>query len=136
MQISNYTVSLVGATWVDVNSNFTLDGQPDLLPDVLAVNNSLYNLFHCPVGSRGRIFQPLYGSMWYEWIHEPIDQSTATKMEMATIQAIQRWEPRVKVSTTDSYIIPNYTLPGYDVRISYSLLLNRQTYAVAFNIKL
>ncbi len=132
MAITNY--SLVGATWVDVNSNFTLDGNPDLLPDVPAIGNSLYNLFQCPIGSRGRIFQPTYGSLWWQFIHEPLDPITATKMQMASIGAIQSWEPRIQINVSDTYINPNYTLPGYDVRISYTLTLNGQQYAVSFSL--
>lgn len=135
MTVSNYSLSLVNATFIDVNTNFTQDGQPDLLPDVAAVNTALYNLFHCPIGARGRIFQPTYGSLWWEWLQEPIDEITADKMRMSTIQAIQTWEPRIQVNLDASTITPNYSLPGYDVRIQYLLTLNQKTYAVAFNIK-
>jgi phage baseplate assembly protein W len=136
MNPTSYQVSLNGATWIDVNSNFTLDGNPDLLPDVMAVQNSLFNLFNCPIGARGRIFQPQYGSLWYQFLQEPLDQVTANKMQMATINAIQTWEPRIQVDTSNSYINPNYTLPGYDVRIAFIFTLTGQKQGLKFQLTL
>lgn len=134
MNVTNYQMSIQGATWIDVSSNFTLDGNPDLLPDTLAVQNSLYNLFNCPIGARGRIFQPTYGSLWYEFLQEPLDQTTANKMQMSTVQAIQTWEPRIQIDVSNTYIVPNYSLPGYDVRIAFTLTLNGQKQSVKFQL--
>lgn len=135
MQITDFQVSLQGAVWIDVNTLFTMNNLPDRLPDAQAVQYcGLYNLLNCPIGSRGRIFQPEYGSMWQEFIHEPIDQATADKMQVAMLQALQRWEPRITVDFTDSGIVPDLSLPGYNVRIAYSLNLNMQKQAVSFNL--
>ena len=135
--VTNYQLSLNGATWIDVNTLFTINGQPDRLPDVLAVQNSLYNLFNCPIGARSRIFQPDYGSMWYQFLQEPLDQSTANKMQIAMIQAIARWEPRITVDFSNSFVTPDLTLPGYQVRIAFSLNLNlnaNNSSAVSFSV--
>jgi phage baseplate assembly protein W len=123
-QISNYQLSLTGATWVDVNSQFTVNNLPDRLPDVLAINNSIYNILNCPIGARSRIFQPEYGSLWYQFLQEPLDQTTANKMQVAMIQALGRWEPRITIDNSNSYVTPNLSLPGYQVRIAFSLNLN------------
>jgi phage baseplate assembly protein W len=134
MAVTSYQLSLNGATWIDANSLFTVNGQPDRLPDEMAVQNSLYNLFNCPIGARARIFQPDYGSMWYQFLQEPLDQSTANKMQVAMIQAIARWEPRITVDFSNSYVTPDYTLPGYNVRIAFSLNLNAKPSAISFNV--
>jgi hypothetical protein len=55
-QTTAYMLSIDGATWIDVNSQFTVDSNPDRLPDVLAVSNSIYNLLNSPLGSRSRIW--------------------------------------------------------------------------------
>jgi phage baseplate assembly protein W len=133
--VTNYMISIESATWIDVNSQFTLNSMPDLLPDALAVQNSLYNILNCPIGARGRIFQPTYGSLWYQFLQEPIDQTTANKMHMSTIQAIQTWEPRITVDIANSYINPDYTLPGYDVRIAFSLNLTSQKQNISFQLQ-
>lgn len=134
MQVTNYQISVNGATWIDANSQFTQDGLPDLLPDMLAINNSLYNILNCPIGARGRIMQPTYGSLWYQFLQEPVDQTTANKMQMATIQAIQTWEPRIQVDNSNSYINPDYTLPGYNVRIAFIVTLTSAKQSLQFNL--
>ncbi|QBQ74644.1 baseplate assembly protein [Burkholderia phage BcepSauron] len=131
-----YQLSTVDAVWVDASSKFTMDGNPDLLPDVLAVNNSLYNLFSCQIGARARIFQPEYGAALLTFLQEPLDQGTADKIQVAFIQAIARWEPRIKLDFSNTWVRPDYTLPGYQIRIAYALNLNLSTQGVAgFTIK-
>jgi phage baseplate assembly protein W len=135
VQLTNFQTSLSSATWIDASSTFTLDTKPDLLPDALAVNNSLYNLFNCPVGGRGRIFQPEYGTYWYQFLQEPIDQVTANQMKISMIQAIARWEPRINIDTSNSFIQPDFSLPGYNVRIAFDIplsFLKQQT--LSFNL--
>jgi phage baseplate assembly protein W len=134
-QITNFQTDLTDATWIDVNSQFTVNAQPDRLPDSQAISNSLFNLFNCEIGGRGRIFQPTYGSGLYWYLQEPLDQITANKLNIATIQAIQRWEPRILVDNSNSYVNPNYNLPGYDVRIAFTVLLTSQKSQVTFQLQ-
>jgi phage baseplate assembly protein W len=133
-QNTQYQLSLNGATWIDFNSLFTMDSNPDRLPDVLAVGNSIYNLLSSAMGSRSRIFQPEYGASLYQFIQEPLDQSTANKIRIGFIQALARWEPRITIDMANSYVNANYSTYGYDVRIAYSLNLNQKTAAVAFYV--
>jgi phage baseplate assembly protein W len=114
-----YQISTAGATWIDVNTDVTQNTLPDRLPDTLAITRcSLINLFNCPIGSRGRIFQPTYGSMWYQFLQEPIDDITAGNMRIAMIQAISKWEPRITLDYSNTSITPDLTIPGYVVKIS------------------
>ena len=113
-----YQLSLTGATWVDTNSQFTINNLPDRLPDQLSISlSSLYNLFNCPIGARGKIFQPEYGSEWYFFLQEPIDEITAAKMRIAMIQAIARWEPRIVLDYSQTSITPDENAAAYYVRI-------------------
>lgn len=133
--LTNFQISLNLATWIDVNSSFTINTNPDLLPDALAVSNSLYNLFNCPVGGRGRIFQPEYGTYWYQFLQEPIDQITGNQMKISMIQAIARWEPRITVDTSQSFIQPDFSLPGYNVRIAFDIPLSfLKQQSLSFNL--
>lgn len=129
-----YQLELANAVWVDVNSQFTIDSNPDRLPDVLAIANSIYNLLNSPLGSRSRIFQPEYGASLYQFLQEPLDQSTANKIRIGFIQALARWEPRITLDLANSYVRPNYNMYGYDVRIAYSLNINQQTAALSFYV--
>jgi phage baseplate assembly protein W len=136
-QITQFQLSLAGATWIDLNSQFGQNTLPDRLPDGQALQNDLNNLLSCWIGGRSRTFQPEYGSMWYQFLQEPIDQSTANKMQMAMIQALARWEPRITVDFGNSYITPDLTLPGYQVRIAFTININLNSgpSTLSFNIQ-
>jgi phage baseplate assembly protein W len=134
-QITNFQFSTVGATWVDANSQYTQNNQPDRIPDAYAISNSIYNILNCAIGGRGRIFQPTYGSLWYQFLQEPIDQVTSNKMNLSTIQALARWEPRILIDNSNSYVQPNYSLPGYNVQIAFTVLLTSQKQQVTFQLQ-
>jgi phage baseplate assembly protein W len=135
MNISKYTVSLSGATLVDINPQFTRDNLPDRIPDNLAVTNSLvHNLLKCTPGERARIFEPSYGSMWLHFIHEPIADITAKKMEIYMIQALAKWIPQITLDRQNTYISVAPDLPGYYVSIQFSSPYSVGTSLVSFNL--
>lgn len=136
MAVTNYQLSLQSATWVDANSRFTTGALPDRLPDVMAINNSLFNLFNCPVGARGKIFQPEYGSEWYAFLQEPIDAITAMKMRISMIHAIQRWEPRLVLDFSNTSIVADPRLPGYKVTIAGIEVLTNTPLQIQFTEQL
>lgn len=133
--ISNFKIQLRGATWIDVNTLVTQNGLPDRLPDDLAIQyGSLFNLFNCAIGQRSRIFQPTYGMLWIEFLQEPIDQITANKMQLGMLQALAKWEPRIKVDLGQSYVTPDLSLPGYQVGVSFTLGLTSQRQSMTFAV--
>jgi phage baseplate assembly protein W len=133
-QITQYQTSLQNATWIDVNSQFTVNAEPDRLPDAMAVGVSIFNLLNSPLGSRSRIFQPEYGASLYQFLQEPLDQSTANKIRIGFIQALARWEPRITLDMANSYVTANFSTYGYDVGIAYSLNLNARPASMSFYI--
>jgi phage baseplate assembly protein W len=133
--LTQWQTSLNGATWVDTSSLFTMNNMPDLLPDALSIQyGSMYNLFSCAIGERSRIFEPTYGMYWKQALQEPIDNITATKMQIGMIQALARWEPRIQVDVANSYVTPDLSLPGYQVQIAFTLGLTSQRQAVSFAV--
>ncbi len=119
---TNYQLGLSNAIWIDINTQYSLNNLPDRIPDTQAVvNSSLYNLFNCQPGERGRTFQPEYGSRWRQFIHEPICDATAAKMEIFMVEAIRRWEPRITIDPTYTSITPDTSIPGYVVRIAFTM---------------
>jgi len=116
----------VNVVWLDVNTLMGASPRPDLVPDVQAINNSLYNLFRCPIGARGPIFQPEYGSAIFRLLHEPMDYITANKVKMYLFQAIQRWEPRIILDMANSRVDPDTARNAYNVRVSYTLVATKQ----------
>jgi len=120
--------SLQGAVWIDVNSLIGMNALPDRIPDATAVKVSgLFNLFNCPIGGRSRTFEPLYGSFWYQFLQEPISDSTAESMRMCMVQAIATWEPRIQLDQANTFIKPDLNIPGYVVRIAFRMLQGSDT---------
>lgn len=115
------------SVWLDVNTLMNVNGRPDLLPDVQAINNSLYNLFRCNVGARGPIFEPEYGTNLMKLIHEPIDNITANKIRLFLIQAIQRWEPRIIIDLSRTTVKPDLNTNSFRVQVYYTIVGINQT---------
>ena len=109
------------ATWKDANSNYGLNVLPDVVADKNAIINSLNNLMNCVPGQRSRTFQPLYGNWVKSLLHEPINESTSIKMAQYILSSISRWEPRIVVDTNNSFVIPDLSIPGYRVSITFSI---------------
>jgi phage baseplate assembly protein W len=107
--------------WLDVNTRIGLNGRADLVSDIQAVNNSLYNLFRCPIGARGPIGQPEYGTSLIWILHEPLDFITANKIKIVIIQAIQRWEPRVVLDMKNTSVTPVIATMSFQAAVHYTL---------------
>ena len=135
MKVSGYQLKLEGATWIDVNTQFTIDNLPDRVPNQLAiVNCSLYNLLNCAPGQRARTFQPTYGSMWLAFIHEPILDITAAKMESMMLDSIEQWVPQIQIDPSGTNIQADTSIPGYRVRISFSTPFANDPQQVKFEV--
>ena len=132
VNITPHTYKIGQVAWLDVNSSIRQNGKPDLLPDIHAINNSIRNLFSCPIGARGRIFQPTYGTFLYNLLHEPLDQETAFRLRATLIQSLEKWEPRIKLDNANTQITTLPTLPGYSVRVVYFYILTSQRQSVTY----
>lgn len=107
------------AIWSDVNTNLTRNQLAPVVTNNSAISNSLFNLLNCLPGGRARTFQPTYGSILYQFIHEPITDLTAAKMRIWLVQAIANWEPRVKLNEELTIIEASLELPGYMIRLAW-----------------
>lgn len=111
------------AIWSDINPLFGENNLPARLPDAQAVLYcSLYALLNCPVGDRGGIFEPEYGSSLYWFLQEPCDELTAEKIRTSIINCIQRWEPRLQINRSSTTVIPNTYTGTYSVHIAATYL--------------
>lgn len=135
--VKNYKLNLDGATWIDVNTRFTIDNLPDLVTDDMAIiHSSLFNLFNCIPGQRARTFQPEYGSRWRSFIHEPPSDVTAAKMQLMMFESIKRWEPRVNLDLDRSSIEYSPNIPGYMVRLFLTMPNLASSQQVQFEVPL
>ena len=131
--LTPYQSRIQNSVWLDVNSQFATNRQPERLSDAQSVLYvSFFTLMNCPVGARGRIFQPEYGSsiMWF--LHQPISEITAQQMRMSLMQTFGRWEPRITLDWAGTSIIPDYSLPGYRVRLTGTFNLSKELVSVDF----
>lgn len=123
-------------TWLDVNPQFTTNSQPERFADVNSVLYcSLFNLMNCPIGGRGRIFQPEYGSSLMWFLQESISSITAQKIRLAIMQIFGKWEPRIELDYRNTEINPDYNLPGYRIRVAGRFKVSKEYASVEFALK-
>lgn len=119
--------------YVDVNPDPVGNAKGDLLFEKDAViYGSLRNLFACPVGDRGRIFRPTYGTTLYNFLGEPLDGLTANKLHMVIVQAAQSEEPRIEVLTGLTRVIPVPELPGYRILFGFKIVGENSIHQASF----
>jgi phage baseplate assembly protein W len=104
---------------VDVNSLLGINGLGVLVRGADAINNSIYNILSCLLGTRA--YQPLYGSMLPHYIWDQVNVATAQKIRIAAIQALENYEPDILLDISRTRIEPLSTGTGYDVTIAYVL---------------
>lgn len=122
LALPNPSRQKVGVVWLDVNTRMGLNGRPDLVSEVYAIGNSLYNLMRCPIGARGPIGEPEYGTLLYQYLHEPCDYITGNKIRVTLIQAIQRWETRIRLDMNRTSVTPEFSQNRFLVTIAYFLI--------------
>ena len=124
-----------GATFVDLNPRPSTTHYGEFLLDETAIIiGSLHNLLRCPIGDRGRIHEPQYGTMLYSLLQEPMGPITASKIRAACIQAIERWEPRAEILADQTAVIPDRSMPGYLVQVGLRLKVTKKS--VRFDVGL
>lgn len=116
---------------VDVNSLLGINGLGVLVKGVDAVNNSIYNILSCLLGTRA--YQPQYGSMLPHYIWDQVNPATAQKIRIAAIQALENYEPDIILDISRTVIVPLERGDGYDVTIAYILREDNTTGNVRFS---
>ncbi len=135
----NYTIPIdklrSQALYADLNSLFGQEGKGDLLYGREAVRQAIFNIFRTAPGEAGPIFQPDFGSLLPMLLQEPLDERTAFQLRAATIQALQRWEPRIEIDLARTDIVVDNVQPGYRVTISYVLRETGDSATTSFLLK-
>lgn len=123
-------VNYAEVVWIDVNTNFGEDVDPELVADVEAINNSLFNLLTCPIGTRP--FEREYGCELIQALFEPADSQTAQFLSLTLFQAIRTWEPRVILDRARSRVDESRDGQGFDITIAYTVVRTRQNSTYSF----
>jgi len=85
--------------------------------DASAIKQAIVNLLLTNKGER--LMNPEYGSDIRSYLFEPLDYATASQITTNIRYSIDRWEPRISVSTLKAY--PNFDDNGFDVEMTYSV---------------
>ncbi len=84
---------------MDAQTGRWLDGTAHL-------QQSIRDILTTPLGSR--LMRPDYGSALFELIDAPSNPDTLSKIYAATVAALARWEPRLRVTKVEA----NVSSPG------------------------
>lgn len=60
------------------------------------LRQSLRDILTTPIGTR--VMRRDYGSRLYELVDAPLNRGTLLQLYAATVEAIRRWEPRIRVT--------------------------------------
>lgn len=60
------------------------------------LRQSLRDILTTPIGTR--VMRREYGSRLYELVDAPLNRGTLLQLYAATVEAIRRWEPRIRVT--------------------------------------
>lgn len=127
----------MAAVFKDSNTGFRLNRRPDIVVDSDAIiYSSFMNLFGTIIGQRSRIGQPEYGSRIRQYLQEPIVPATAKGIEMDMLESVRRWEPRIQMDRSESYVRVNMDLPGYQIRLAFRMQYGntKDLHAVEFDL--
>ena len=120
--MDNLVVNLNGQhvpLWVDVNTNYGQNIDPELVIDLKVINNSLFNIFTCPIGSRP--FLREYGSDLVRALFEPADEELVRFLDLSLFQSVARWEPRIVADRTRTSIVKTPEGNGFDIDFYYNI---------------
>ena len=101
----------------DINVDVLDDGPFELVLNEDAVRKSLENIFTTPYGSRP--FRRRFGSKLMELLFEPVDRTTASKMETMLRETAKLWETRI----SDPYVVvlPDPENQRFYVEMTYTI---------------
>lgn len=118
--------------FLDLNSDYQINALPVLLADMTAVQNKLFNLLRCRLGSRFR--QPRYGTRLQELVHEPCDAVTAGEILRDCLDKIREWmSNEIEVVLEATYVVPRATKDGFLIRITFYVPRLQQQGALTFS---
>lgn len=87
------------------------------------INMSLQQILGTKIGAR--VIDREFGSDLRGLIFDPIDQISATRVQLATVEAIQRWERRIELLNVEISILRSAE-GVIEARIEYQIIATQQ----------
>lgn len=110
---------VVLSRYSDINARYGFKNGIVLETGIDAINNSIENILGTSFGER--LFLPQFGSKIKALLFENINDDTAQRIFDALTDAISKWEPRIRVSFDESYIVPEPDSNLYKIYLVYTL---------------
>ena len=108
------------ALFIDINPRYGQSKDGELVLDVGAINSSIENILGTDLGER--LFLPDFGSRIGQLLFQPIDDITASDLRSETIRALERWEPRLRVVDSETFVEPSPDENKYVMQITYVIV--------------
>ena len=106
--------------WKDFDNEFRRKNDGDVLDmiNINAIFNSLTNIFETFQGRRRMIPEfalPLYGILF-----EPVDEITSQRLGEMLLDAVEKWEPRIKVDNVEINARPDQN--EYRINLEFRII--------------
>lgn len=108
------------ALFSDINPRYGQSKDGEIVFDIGAINSSIENILGTQLGER--VFLPDFGSRIQQLLFQPIDDITASDLRSETLRAIERWEPRVRIIDSDTFVEPLPDENRYVMNITYTIV--------------
>lgn len=90
-----------------------------------SVNESIKNILNTNIGTR--LFNRGFGSQISNLLFEPMTDFVARFLLIEIQQVLERLEPRVELSYSQSQVLPDFDNNLYEIRLVYRILDNEDT---------
>lgn len=108
----------------DLNRRFQQTSNQLVITGVDALNQDIDNILECPVKSF--MFNRGFGCRIKSILFDPMNELTANRLKILFIEAIEAWEPRVRLDFRNSVVVPYPDQHLYVAYLIYRILSNNQ----------
>jgi phage baseplate assembly protein W len=108
----------------DLNRRFQQTSTRLIVTGKEALNLDIDNILECP--PKSFMFHRDFGARIKSVLFEPMNDITANKLKILFIEAIERWEPRVRIIFPRCVVIPYYDNHLYLAVVSYVIIANNE----------
>ena len=107
-------------TYSDLSKYHAQKPDGSLVYDEEDIAQAIGSLLDTRIGQR--LFRPEYGCGIHSLVFEPMNAATEFKLMNEVYDAVSKWEPRVILDSSRSFVVANTTEQAYDVTLVYKIL--------------
>jgi len=111
-------MAITAPIYSDLNQEFL--GDRPLVVDIDSILQSIENIITTPL--RTRFFNPEFGSLLKSILFDPIDDITSFRIQTVLIDAIEQFDPRVRIVLNETQIVPFEDDNRYDINLVFEIL--------------